>query len=134
MRRVRWVLVGSIALGLLIVTALSQFGGLKLCRHVLATVGTRPVVKVCGPPETSDFLPIAVVLAILIFPDISELTIPGFVGLRRRVDVQAHRQEQVERNLAILQQSVQQLVTVNVFPEGSDTARRRLEEKAQQYE
>jgi hypothetical protein len=57
------------------------------------------VVELCGPPGLSELVPFALVIAVLLAPDLTELAIPGLLSLKRMVRRQEDRQNQVEAKL-----------------------------------
>lgn len=82
----------------------------SLCRDVLTGADTaRQAVEVCGPPGLLNLVPFAVLIAILLWPDLGELAITGVVTLTRRVHVQEVRQDAVESRLMQVDQHLTQL-------------------------
>jgi hypothetical protein len=71
------------------------------------------VTRTCNGPEPSSVLPFALVVALLVLPEISEIAIPGILSLKRKVEEQqgelanqASRQEQLETQYNGLQQQL----------------------------
>lgn len=97
-RALRWTLSAALVVGSGAVSILDES---TICRQQLASVGEIPVVETCGPPSITDLPVIAVVLllAILLAPDLSEISI-GVLSLKQRVSkaerVQQHLTEEVE--------------------------------------
>lgn len=82
-----------------------------LCREV-AENGR--VLELCGPPGPSELIPFALVIAVLLLPDLSELAVPGLLSLKRAVTQQEGRQEEVETKLAQVEQRVEQRVSFKI--------------------
>jgi hypothetical protein len=75
---------------------------------------TTTTTSTCSGVNASQLLPLAVLVALLLLPDMSELAIPGLITLRRRVEQQeqavssqAARQSDLEHRLQALQTTVQ---------------------------
>lgn len=83
-----------------------------LCHDSLAK-GDSAVVDLCGPPGLTELAPFALVIAVLLLPDLSEMGIAGLLSLKRAVRHQGERQEAVEGQLVRLEQSLSQQVAVN---------------------
>lgn len=82
-----------------------------ICQGSMTKAGK--VVEICGPPEWTDLLPFALVVAVLLAPDFSELGVPGLLSIKRRVATQEGRQQEVESKLARIEQNVEQRVAQN---------------------
>jgi len=72
-----------------IVVVLSYFpaSGVRSCHQELAQTGS--VVEVCGPIGVSDVIGVSLVLLfalLLLWPDLSEVTVFNLLGIKRRVD------------------------------------------------
>lgn len=72
------------------------------------------VAELCGPPGLSELVPFALVIAVLLAPDVTELAIPGLLALKRTVRRQEDRQDQVEAKLTQVEQRVEQQVKQEV--------------------
>src|SRR2546425_166164 len=81
---VRRGVAGAIAAALAVEWVVSSFGA-PLCHDALANVGSNAVVRICGPLALSDLVPFALILAILLAPDFTELGIFGVVSLKRQI-------------------------------------------------
>ncbi len=82
-----------------------------VCREV-AEEGQ--ILKLCGPPGPSELIPFALVITLLLLPDLSELAIPGLLSLKRTVTQQKGRQDQLETKLAQVEQRVDQRVSFKI--------------------
>lgn len=71
------------------------------------------VHKLCGPPRLLDLVPFALVIAVLLWPDLGELAVTGLFTLRRRVEQQEERQEDIESRLLEVSQHLTQLATLS---------------------
>jgi hypothetical protein len=100
-KQARW----AVAASLLLLGIVYSRTGWTVCEEKLATIGNQAVVKVCRPPTLTD-LPVVgglLLMLLLLFPDLAEIGIPGFVSLKRRV-------EEHDAQLAGLQLRVDQAV------------------------
>lgn len=75
---------------------------------------TNMTTTTCSGVDASQLLPLAILVALLLLPDMSELAIPGLITLKRRVEQQEHtvssqaaRQSDLEHQLQVLQTTVQ---------------------------
>ena len=87
--RVRWISAAAIFLGVTVVVVLSYFPsiGVQSCHQELASNGTN--VEVCGPIGVGDLVVVALLLGIaglLIWPDLSELSIANLISLKKQAD------------------------------------------------
>lgn len=107
-----------------------------------STTGEQPAVSsvttTCGPPDATVMLPLALVIGLLMLPDLSELAIPGLVSLKRRVEVQADRQVALERDFTQmrtdLRASQTTRVTNNFVLADLVKTRARLEDKTDAWD
>ena len=134
MKKIRWglAIIVVLATATLVLRSYADSSA-TVCRDHLAIVGTDAVVDVCGPIGITDLGVVALVLGALLFPDVAELTIPGIVTLKRKVNEQEAKQESLNRDISRLEQRITQSVTVNVFRDGRETARERFDKKIGQY-
>ncbi len=72
------------------------------------------VVELCEPPGLSELVPFALVIVVLLAPDLTELAIPGLLSLKRTVRRQEGRQDRVEMKLAQVEQRVDQQVNFKI--------------------
>lgn len=84
--------------------------GWRICPDVVAQVGDVAVVD--RPPDATDFLVVLFPVAVLLFPHVAELTIPGVISLKRRVENQEREQRVLERQITRVQQQVSQTQSV----------------------
>ncbi len=84
----------------------------SLCYQQLADVPGHQV-DTCGPPRLLDLAPFALIITVLLWPDLGELAVTGLFTLRRRVDHQEERQEDVESRLLQVSQQLTQLATLS---------------------
>jgi hypothetical protein len=84
------------------------------CRQTLASHGGMPTaVRLCGPPSWTELLPYALVIGVLLWPDLAEFGVAGVVTLKRRVREQEARQGALEAQVARFEQHVAQLAVAN---------------------
>jgi hypothetical protein len=65
--------------------------------------------EICGPPRLLDLAPFGLVIAVLLWPDLSEVNVAGLLTLKRRLRRQEARQEGLEDTLSTIQQHLTQL-------------------------
>jgi hypothetical protein len=135
--KVRHVFAAVVALGLAAVWLASSLGALKVCRDSLASVGSAAVVRMCGPLGLIELLPWTLLLVLLMWPDLSEVSVPGLISLKRRVAEQEKRQERLEIAIQAVQQNVNlsphQEITVMLSPDWH-RAEQELSQKANQFQ
>lgn len=75
----------------------------------------------CSGVATGHLVPLALLVGVLLVPDMSELAIPGLITLKRRVEqqedlvaVQGERQSDLERRVLLLQMNASASATVNM--------------------
>lgn len=128
----------------LVVVVIGSFFGLHVCRDALATVGTKAVVQTCGPIGVLDLAPAAVLIALLLIPDLSQVDLFGVISLHREVQEVGRKQEHVESELIRVRTAVNQAVSqsqaatqetnLNVFMSPSaEEARAEVEQKVDDY-
>jgi hypothetical protein len=108
----RWVLAAASA----VAAALFFFHAIdhqSVCHQQLAGEGATTVVQLCGPPRLLDLAPFALLIAVLLWPDLGELAVAGLFTLRRRVAAQEERQRVVEDRLLQVNQQLTQLATLS---------------------
>jgi hypothetical protein len=113
----------AIAIVIFAVTALvvvaSYFpSGIRSCHEELAQSGT--VFRVCGPIGMSDVVGISLVLLfalLLLWPDLSEVTVFNLVGIKRRVAEVEKKTEEVERKTAKAGDDIRSLALSQSPPE-----------------
>ena len=98
--RVRWLIATVIFVVVTGVVVASYFPGvvIKSCHGELASGGS--VVQVCGPIGLGDAVAVALVLglaALLVWPELSELSIGNVLSFKRRLESTEKRQEQTEK-------------------------------------
>ena len=109
---VRWVAAAAIA----VLAALFYFHAVEhqsICHQQLAGDGTTAVVQLCGPPSLLDLAPFALLIAVLLWPDLGELAVADLFTLRRRVAAQEERQRVAEDRLLLVNQQLTQLATLS---------------------
>ena len=80
-----------------------------VCEDVIGGTEDAPqTLQTCGPPRLLELLPFGLVIALLLWPDLSELGITGVVTLKRRLDQQEERQSALEDQLVEIQQTIMQ--------------------------
>jgi hypothetical protein len=108
----RWAVAAIIA----VVGAVFYFHALadqSICKQELTSEGGSTVVQVCGPPRLLDLVPFALVIAVVLWPDLGELAVAGLFTLRRRVARQEERQGAVEQRLLGIDQQLTQIATLS---------------------
>jgi hypothetical protein len=61
----------------------SLLNDVQICRDVSVS---DTVMKSCGPMSLAELAPLAIVIGLLLAPELSELSIAGVLSLTRRVD------------------------------------------------
>jgi hypothetical protein len=82
----------------------------QVCRDIASQVGVDPLVEACRPPVASDFLVLLLPVAVLLFPQIAEVAIPGLISLKRRVAEHEEQQKRLEQDIVRIQSQVTQRV------------------------
>jgi len=100
------------------------------CRTVLPNVGQAGTVRECEEPAIGDSVSLLGLLLIflLLLPDLGEISLPGGIGLKRRIDVQQEqiraqneRQQLLEQRFALVAESQAQASAVgNIVLGGYD--------------
>lgn len=115
----------------------------SVCKQTLGNESPTPV-EICGPPRLLDLAPFALVIALLLWHDLSEFRLSGLFSLSRRVEQQEIRQAAVERQIVELHQTVAQssasqaqsqstTTTINAYyAPDQDDVRRGIQEKEEQ--
>jgi hypothetical protein len=134
-RTVRWLLATLVALAG-VAFWLYALADKPICHDALYGAATRPI---CEGPRLLDLLPFALLVAVLLAPDVSELGVPGILSLKRRVNEQSARQESMQRQLesvSLQLQSVSQNVSVHVGSAVLDQRQvaQSIQEKEPQFE
>lgn len=83
----------------------------QICSDSLAQVGKTAVVRTCHAVTVVDAWPVLLLVAVLLFPHVAELAIPGVLSIKRELTRQGERQAQIERQVL----SLQQTQVVNLF-------------------
>lgn len=96
----RWVAALLVAIGAAAYYLLGVHNQI-LCH---GTLSGKSSVEVCGPPGVSELVPFALLIGVLLAPDLSELGIIGLFSLKKTVENQAERQQNVESKLALVEQ------------------------------
>jgi hypothetical protein len=114
-----------------------------ICKDTLTGTKSAPeIVQLCGPPRLLDLTPFVLLIAILLWPDLSEIGITGLVTLKRRLEEQEEKQVVLEDRLSSLHQTFVQTATAiqgqsqasttNIqvgYAPDQDDVRRGIEEK-----
>lgn len=108
-----------------------------VCQHSFSEF-SREGSESCGPPRLLDLVPFGLVIALLLWPDLSEMTLVGLITLKRRMSRQEMRQEGLEDTLLTVQQHLTQLsissqnqsqaaaANVYLYPPDQDEVRRGI--------
>jgi hypothetical protein len=88
------------------------------------------VENTCKPYDPTDVLLLVGLGGVLLLPDLAELEIAGVITLKRRVEQQAARQEQIEAHLFNLSQTVTQGLSVQFNIGALEQSAKRVEELA----
>lgn len=110
-----WVALALVCVGVLIFALSRAEEGWRICEEVLATTGADATTSVCRPVSALDLAVILLPVAILLFPDVAELAIPGLISLKRDVAEQRNKQASLERSLLLVEQRVSQVQNVNIL-------------------
>jgi hypothetical protein len=102
--------VAYLLAGALVAVVIGGYFGLHVCRDAIATVGTKAVVQTCGPIGVIDLAPAAVLIALLLIPDLSQIDLFGVISLHREVREVGRKQERVETELVQVRNAVNQAV------------------------
>lgn len=135
----RWILALLVALAAA-AFYLHALDHQSLCHQELSGEFPKPL-EVCGSPRLLDLAPFALIISVLLWPDLGELAVAGLFTLRRRVDQQQERQESVESRLTQVDQQLTQLATlsqvqsqnqnanptINVYPPDQEVLRRGID-------
>jgi hypothetical protein len=118
-------LFAAIAVGLVVLAVVRSyaFDDARVCRDMVAS--DTGIVEVCGPVGLEDVPALGVLLLVgvlLLLPDMSEVSIPGLVTLKRAVEEQAKQTEALTREIATIALNMRQDTTVNVYPPKLDDA------------
>jgi hypothetical protein len=112
----RWWIALALAVGAAALFFLSRaYPNWRVCEEALAVTGSTPTATICKPLGVADLSVVLLPVAILLFPDLAELAIPGLISLKRDVAVQAEKQERLEKSLVQVEQRVSQVQNVNIF-------------------
>jgi hypothetical protein len=103
----RWWVALAVAVGgaLYFLRALGQQ---TVCSQSVGGAQHTEAVQLCGPPRLLDLVPFALIIGVVLWPDLSELSVSNIVTLKRRVREQQSRQEALESQVGLLQQHVSQ--------------------------
>lgn len=99
------------------------FDDARVCREVVASDTGK--VEVCGPVGLEDVPALGVMLLVgvlLLLPDMSEVSIPGLVTLKRAVQEQAKQTEALTREVANISLNMRQETNLNFYPRPLDDA------------
>jgi hypothetical protein len=144
-QRLGWATVIRRGIAYLLAVALvgvviGGYFGLHVCRDAIATVGTKAVVQTCGPIGVIDLAPVAVLIALLLIPDLSQVDLFGVISLHREVKEVGRKQEQVVSELVQVRTAVNQSLAasqnmnVNVMMSpGAHEARAEVEQKVDEF-
>jgi hypothetical protein len=97
----RW----SFAAGVIVAGAGSAIAGVwETCKAVTPNTGAEGVVRVCDQPSLADVPSVAglLIVLLLLLPDLAEITLPGGIGLKRRIEAQEARQDLLQQQIAML--------------------------------
>lgn len=122
-----WIALFISLLPTVLVVCLLRQDGWRICSDVVAQVGDVAVVESCRPPSATDFLVVLFPVAVLLFPHVAELTIPGVISLKRRVEDQEREQRVLERQITRIQQQVSQTQSVVTVFSSDDFANKVIE-------
>jgi len=91
----------------------------RVCHDEITPSST--VVRVCAPIGGSDLVPIglAVLIALLLLPGVSEINLPGVGGIKRDLQAQRRATDELTRGVAQLQTTVSQISQVSQSQSGS---------------
>jgi hypothetical protein len=116
----RWVIACLVAL-VAVVFFIHAIDQQNVC-HQQIVGESGHLVETCGPPRLLDLAPFALLIAVLLWPDLGELAVTGLFTLRRRVERQEERQGEVESHLHQVNQQLTQLATLSQAQAQGQTA------------
>lgn len=97
----RYVTGGMLLIGGFVYALVAYFyDDVRLCQDRLASNGS--TVKICNPPSSDDAVLIALLIGLCLlcfWPSLSEISLPGFVSLKRRVQANEQQIETLERTI-----------------------------------
>lgn len=116
----RWV-AAVLAVGAAALVTVSQVTGHPArCQETVANVGPDAVVRLCGPMSVADLVPVALVLLVLLWPDISQLEAFGWSVTKTKRDM-AERSDARSANWPGIGESVDEKAR-SLLGQGSETA------------
>jgi hypothetical protein len=119
---------------------LNAVGAQNVCTDALVA-GSGHAVKLCGQPDLLALAPFVLMIGLLLWPDLSELSIGQLITLKRRVKEQELRQEAVETRLTQLNMNLAQFaqgqgqgqaqhISQNFYGPNQDDVKRGIGDKA----
>ncbi|MDQ3957347.1 MAG: hypothetical protein M3273_03395 [Actinomycetota bacterium] len=98
-----WWLALALAVGTAVITVGSFVDDdLRVCEDVVLPAPSN-VVTLCRPIQLPDAWPVFPLLIVLLYPEVAEMTIPGVLHLKKRVDEQAQKQIALEHAVSQIQ-------------------------------
>jgi len=91
-------------------------GHWQTCKAITPNVGRRSVEYVCEQPTVTDLpvLALLIVLLLLLLPDLAEITLPGGLVIKRRLDAQQSEIEAQQARQDLLEQRLTFMVQAQV--------------------
>jgi hypothetical protein len=83
--------------------------GLAVCRDAIGPDGTHAIVSLCGPISIADLVGPAILVLVLVAPDLTKITIPGLVEIERKLERTVVETTAVARVANEIQQQVTNL-------------------------
>ena len=102
------VIISLVGFGLLISTYI--FDDMRVCREQVSDSGTP--LEICGPVGSGDLLVVGAaffLVILLLWSEFSEISFPGFVTLKRRLNEEIQRADRIEEKSNRLEMLVNQL-------------------------
>jgi hypothetical protein len=105
-RTARWsiaVILAVLSVSLLVASRFAPEPTLHVCDNQVTFEGTE-VKNVCEPYAVEDLAPVLVLIGLLLLPDMSEVTLPGGLALKRRIERQEQQTEQLKTEVHRIEQ------------------------------
>lgn len=115
-RVARWIASAAIALSASVYAIGSTIhsGWHDCSTETTKDAAATKVVVSCRAIGPDRLIPLGILIAILLAPDLSELAIPGLITLKRRLEETDKKQEQLERRVADVRNEVRQSISFTI--------------------
>jgi hypothetical protein len=105
-RTARWsiaVILAILSVSLLVASRFAPAPTLHVCDDQVTFEGTE-VKNVCEPYAVEDLAPVLVLIGLLLLPDMSEVTLPGGLALKRRIEQQEQQTDLLKTEVHRIEQ------------------------------